>query len=60
MHNTVLRRSQEIRRTTKTIQHATSHDASAVGMCIDIDLHRGIHADHAETSNDLRGVRDLL
>lgn len=60
VHDGVLAVSQEISRATETVQHARAHDTGGVGVGVDVDLDGGVHADDAETSDDLRGVGDLL
>lgn len=60
MHDGVLRAAQEVGGTTETVEHTAAHDASAVGMGVDIDLDGGVHADHTQTLDDLGRVGDSL
>lgn len=60
VHDTVLGATQEVCGATETVQHARAHDASAVGVGVDVDLNGGVHADAAQTLDDLGGVGDLL
>lgn len=60
VHDTVLGVTQEIGGSTESVQHAGSHHACAVGVCVDIDFDGGVHADTAKTTDDLGGVGDLL
>jgi len=60
VHDAVLRGPQEVRRSAQPIQHAAAHDARAVRVGIDVDLHGRVHADDAQTADDLGAIRHLL
>jgi hypothetical protein len=60
MHDAVFGTAQEIRAAAEAVQHATAHDASAVGVGIDVHFHGRVHADDAEAADDLGRVRNLL
>jgi len=60
VHDGVLAVSQEISRATETVQHARAHDTGGVGVGVYVDLDGGVHADDAETLDDLGRVGDLL
>ena len=60
VHDTVLRRTQEIGRTAETVEHARAHNARAVSVGVDVDFNGSVHADAAQTTDDLRRVRNLL
>jgi hypothetical protein len=60
VHDGVLGVTQEIGRATETVKHTAAHYASAVGVCVDIDLDGSVHADDAQSLDNLRGVRDGL
>lgn len=60
VHDTVLGVTQEIGRSTETVQHARTHHTGAVGVGVDVNLDRGVHTDAAQPADDLGGVRDQL
>jgi hypothetical protein len=60
MHDRVLGRTEEIGRAAQPVEHARAHDAGAVGVGIDVDLDRCVHADDAQPADNLGRVRHLL
>lgn len=60
VHDTVLGVTQEVGRATETVQHAGAHDAGAVRVGVHVNLNGGVHANAAETADDLGRVGDLL
>jgi len=60
MHDAVLGRPQEISRAAQAIQHAAAQDAGAVCVGVDVDLDGRVHADDAQTADDLWRVAHLL
>ena len=60
MHNTVLGASKEIRTPTKAVQHPAAHHTRAVRMRVDVHFNGSVHADDAQTPDDLGRITDLL
>ena len=60
VHDTVLGVAQEIGGAAEAVEHARAHHAGAVGVRVDVDFDGRVHADAAETTDDLGGVGDLL
>ena len=60
MHDGVLGVAEEVGGSTETVEHAAAHHASAVGVSVDVDLNRGVHADDAQSLDNLGGVGDGL
>lgn len=60
VHDAILGASKKVGTTAKSVQHAAAHDASAVGVCVDVDLYGSVHADDTEAADDLGRVGDLL
>ncbi|KAI6775942.1 hypothetical protein HG530_002700 [Fusarium avenaceum] len=50
----------DARDTVGTVEHAGSADAGRVGVGVDVDLNRGVHANDTETLDDLGGVGNSL
>ena len=53
VHDAVLGAAQEVGATAEPVQHAAAHDAGAVGVGVDVDFDRRVHADDAEATDDL-------
>lgn len=60
MHDAVLRRAEEVCRAAETVQHTATHNAGAVCMGVDVYFDGRVHADDAQSSDDLRRVGHLL
>ena len=60
MHDTVLGGAEEIGGTTQPVQHPGAHDAGGVRVGVHVDFDGSVHADAAESANNLGGVGDLL
>lgn len=60
VHDGVLGGAEEVGGTTEAVEHAGAHDAGGVGVGVDVDLDGRVHADDAETADNLGGVGDLL
>jgi hypothetical protein len=60
VHDRVLGVAEEIGGSAETVQHTAAHHASAVGVSVDVDLNRGVHADDSQSLDNLRGVGDGL
>lgn len=60
VHDAVFSGAQEIGGSTETVEHAASHDAGGVGVSVDVDFDGRVHANDSQSSDDLRGVGDLL
>lgn len=60
VHDAVLGRPQEVGRAAQAVEHAAAHHVGAVGVGVDVHFDRGVHADDAESADDLGGVGDLL
>jgi hypothetical protein len=60
MHDAVFCTSQKVRTTAQSVQHPATHHASAIGVRVDIDFNGRVHADDAETTDNLGRVGDLL
>jgi hypothetical protein len=60
VHDAVFGRTEEICRTTESIQHSGAHYTSTVCVCVDVYFDRGVHANYTKTSDDFRVVGDLL
>jgi len=60
VHDTVLGVAEEVGGATEAVKHARAHDAGGVGVGVDVHFDGGVHADAAETTDDLGGVGDLL
>ena len=60
MHDAVFGRAEEVRRAAQLVQHPAVYDAGRVGVRVDIDFDRRVHADDAQPLDNIRRVRDLL
>ena len=60
MHDGVLGRTEEIGGSSETVEHAAAHDASRVGVRVNVNLDGSVHTDDTKTTNDLGAVGDLL
>lgn len=60
VHDRVLGRTEEVGRTTQTVQHTASHDAGRVGVSVNVNLNGRVHADDTQTADDLGRVGNLL
>jgi hypothetical protein len=60
VHDGVLGVAEEVGGSTEAVKHAAAHDASAVGVGVDVDFDGGVHADDAQALDDLGGVGDGL
>jgi hypothetical protein len=60
VHDAVFGRAEEVRRTAQPVQHPAAHDAGRVGVRVDVDFDRRVHADDAQPPDNFRRVRDLL
>ncbi len=60
MHDAQFGVAQEVRGAAQAIEHARAERVSRVRVRVDVDLKRRVHRNHAETADELRGVRDLL
>ena len=60
VHDGVLGVTQEIGRATETVEHTATHHASAVGMCVNVNLDRSVHADDTKSLDNLRRVGNGL
>lgn len=60
VHDGVLGVAEEIGGSTKTVEHTATHHASAVGVGVDVDLDRGVHADDSQSLNNLGRVGNGL
>jgi len=56
VHDGVLGVAKEIGGSAETVQHAATHHASTVGVGVDVDFNGSVHADNAQSLDDLRGV----
>lgn len=56
VHDGQLGVSQEVGRSTKTVQHTGAHDVGGVGVGVHVNLDRGVHGDDTQSSDDLRRV----
>jgi hypothetical protein len=60
VHDGVFGTPQEIRTSSKTIEHAAAHNTGGVCVRVDVDFDGGVHANDTETTDDLGAVTDLL
>lgn len=60
VHDGVFGVTEEIGRSTETVEHACSADTSRVGVGVDVDLDGGVHADNSKTLDDLGSVGNGL
>lgn len=60
VHDRVLGAAQEVGRAAEAIQHAAAHDARRVGVRVDVDFDRRVHANDAQATDDLGRVGHLL
>lgn len=60
VHDGVLGVAEEISRTTNSVEHSGAADTGRVGVGVDVNLDRGIHANDTETADDLGGVGNSL
>lgn len=60
VHDGQLGVTQEVGRTTKTIQHSGTVDVGGVGVTVDVELDRGVHCNDTQSSDKLWSVRDHL
>ena len=60
MHYREFRAAKKVGRAAETVQHTGTHDAGGICVAVDVDFDGGVHADHTQATDDLRGVGDLL
>lgn len=60
MHDGILGRTEEIGRSSKTVEHSAAHNARRVGVRVNVNFYRSVHTNHAQTSDNLGAVGHLL
>ena len=60
VHDAILGGTQEVGRPAQPVQHPAAHHVGAVGVRVDVYLYGGVHADDAQSTDDLRRVGYLL
>ena len=60
VHDAVAGVTEEVGGAAEAVEHAGAEDAGGVGVGVHVDFDGGVHADAAQTADDLGGVGDLL
>jgi hypothetical protein len=60
VHDGDLSGTQEISRSSESVEHTGSVDTGGVGVSIDVELNGGVHSDNTETTDDLGVVGNGL
>lgn len=60
VHDAVAGVAEKVGGAAEAVEHAGAEDAGGVGVGVHVDFDGGVHADAAQTADDLGGVGDLL